>query len=74
MVVPLERAVELCPAFADVEVELLLEAVAPDLLASTEVLLLADEPACAPPWAHTAEPNPRSTPDRIITVVSLMRS
>jgi hypothetical protein len=74
MAVPLERAAELCPAFAEVEAELLLEAVAPDLLASTEVLLLAEEPACAPPWAHTAEPDPKSTPDRMITFVSLMRS
>jgi hypothetical protein len=50
MVVPLESPAELCPAFAEVEVELLLEAAAPDLSACTDdVLPLAEELACAPP-------------------------
>jgi len=49
IVVPLGSAAELCPAFAEVEVEVLLEAAAPDLPASTDVLLLAEELACAPP-------------------------
>jgi hypothetical protein len=49
MAVPLERDPELCPAFAEVAVEVLLEAAAPDLSACNDVLLLAEELACAPP-------------------------
>jgi len=49
MAVPSERDAELCPAFAEVEVEVLLEAAAPDLSACTDVLPLAEELACAPP-------------------------
>jgi hypothetical protein len=49
MAVPSERDVELCPAFAEVEVEVLLDAVALDLSVCTDVLPLAEELACAPP-------------------------
>jgi hypothetical protein len=49
MAVPLESEAELCPDFAEVDVEVLLEAAAPDLSACTDVLLLAEELACAPP-------------------------
>jgi hypothetical protein len=49
MAVPLESDAELCPAFAEVEAEVLLEAFAPDLSACTVVLPLAEELACAPP-------------------------
>jgi len=49
MAVPPERDAELCPAFAEVEVEVLLEAAAPDLSVCTDVLPLAEELACAPP-------------------------
>jgi hypothetical protein len=48
MVVPSERYAELCPAFAEVEVEVLLDAAAPDLSVCTDVLPLAVELACAP--------------------------
>jgi hypothetical protein len=48
MAVPLERDAELCPAGAEVDVEVLLEAVAPDLSACTEALPLEEELACAP--------------------------
>jgi hypothetical protein len=49
MVVPLASAAELRPAFAEVAVDVLLEAAAPDLSACTAVLLLAEELACSPP-------------------------
>jgi hypothetical protein len=49
MAVPSESVAEFRPAFAEVAVELLLEAEAPDLSAWTDVLLLAEELACAPP-------------------------
>jgi len=49
MAVPLESDAELCPAFAEVEAEVLLEAFAPDLSACTDVLPLAEELACALP-------------------------
>jgi hypothetical protein len=47
--VPSERDAERCPVFAEVEVDVLLDAVAPDLSACTDVLPLAEELACAPP-------------------------
>jgi hypothetical protein len=53
--VPPERDAELCPAFAEVAVEELLDAAAPDLSACTDVLPLAVELACAPPCACTAD-------------------
>jgi len=49
MAVPSERDAELCPAFAEVADEVLLDAAAPDLSACTDVLPLAEELACAPP-------------------------
>jgi hypothetical protein len=51
MAVPLASDAELCPVFAEVELELLLDADAPDLSACTDVLLLAEELACAPACA-----------------------
>jgi hypothetical protein len=49
--VPVASDAELCPPFAEVELELLLDAEAPDLSACTEVLLLAVELTCAPACA-----------------------
>jgi hypothetical protein len=49
MAVPSERDAERCPVFAEVEVDVLLDAVALDLSACTDVLPFAEELACAPP-------------------------
>ena len=40
---PLERDAEFCPAFAEAEVDVSLEAAAPDLSACTDALPLAEE-------------------------------
>jgi hypothetical protein len=66
--VPLESDAEPRPAFAELLLEALLEAVAPDLSACTDVLPAADELACAPPCAYTVDPDitimaPRMTTD-----------
>ncbi|MCU1243128.1 MAG: hypothetical protein JWO71_3854 [Candidatus Acidoferrum typicum] len=72
---PPESDAELCPAFADVEVDMLLEAVAPDLSACTDVPAAADELACVPPCANTGELDitsmlPRMTTDVFISGIN----
>jgi hypothetical protein len=72
MAVPSERDAELCPAFAEVEVEVLLEPVAPDLSACTDVLPLAEELACAPPWACIEDLGTTSTLARTTTNIAFI--
>jgi hypothetical protein len=70
--VPLESDAELCPAFAEFDVDVLLEALAPDLSACTAALPAEDELACAPPCAYTAEPEITNMVPRMTTHLAFM--